>query len=63
MKGQKRAKDVPPPNHGEMMLDATCAPQNIKYPQDLALLNESRENLEDIIGGLHDPADGAKPRT
>ena len=31
------------------MLDATCAPSNIRYPQDFSLLNETREKLETII--------------
>ena len=29
--------------------DATCAPANIRYPQDISLLNEAREKLETII--------------
>lgn len=33
----------------EYMLDATCAPSNIRYPQDFSLLNEAREKLETII--------------
>ena len=36
-------------NRGTLILDATCAPQNIAYPQDVNLLNEARENLETII--------------
>lgn len=32
-----------------MIIDATCAPQNIKYPQDINLLNEAREKLEKLI--------------
>ncbi len=36
-------------NEGTLILDATCAPQNISYPQDVNLLNEARENLEDMI--------------
>lgn len=31
------------------MLDATCAPSNIRYPQDFSLLNEARDKLETII--------------
>lgn len=50
-------------NRGELIVDASCAPQNIRYPQDSALLNEARENLEEMIDDLHDPADGEKPRT
>ena len=36
-------------NTGTMIIDATCAPQNIKYPQDIELLNEAREKIEEII--------------
>lgn len=39
-------------NHGTMILDATCAPQNISYPQDVKLLNEARKNLEKIIDNM-----------
>lgn len=38
-----------PENKGTLMLDATCAPSNIRYPQDFSLLNEARERLETII--------------
>ena len=30
-------------NSGTLILDATCAPSNIRYPQDFSLLNEARE--------------------
>lgn len=50
-------------NSGTMIVDATCAPSHIRYPQDAPLLNEARENTEKIIDELHDPADGRKPRT
>ncbi len=46
-----------------MIVVATCAPSNIRYPQDDSLLNEARENAEDLLDILHDPADGKKPRT
>ena len=52
-----------PPNEGTLIVDATCAPQNIRYPQDSSLLNEARENLEGMVDELHEPADGEKPRT
>jgi hypothetical protein len=32
-----------------VIIDATCAPQNIKYPQDINLLDEAREKLEKLI--------------
>ena len=50
-------------NSGTMIVDATCAPSNIRYPQDASLLNEARENAEKLLDVLHDPADGKKPRT
>jgi len=47
-------------------LDATCAPADIKYPQDLGLLNEARQETEKIIDLLYQPLQGIikkKPRT
>ena len=32
-----------------MVVDATCAPQNIRFPQDVNILNEGREKLENSI--------------
>lgn len=40
-------------NFGTMILDATCSPSNIRYPQDFVLLNESREKLEEMIDYFH----------
>ena len=42
-----------PENKGTMMIDATCAPANIRYPQDVSLLNEAREKLETILYRFH----------
>lgn len=39
-------------NAGTVVLDATCASQNIRYPQDVNLLNEARENLEYMVDFL-----------
>jgi len=50
-------------NGGTMIIDATCAPSNIKYPQDTSLLNEARECAEKIIDELYTPGEGTKPRT
>ncbi len=36
-------------NKGILTLDAACAPANIRYPQDVSLLNEAEEKLETII--------------
>ena len=53
-----------PPNDGKLMLDATCAPADIRYPSDLSLLNEARENTEKIIETLwpHSRRKGHKTR-
>lgn len=51
-------------NKGKLIIDATCAPADIKYPTDLSLLNESREKAEEIIDTLHKKRKGKKkPRT
>ena len=49
-------------NHGTIILDATCAPQNISFPQDINLLNEGRENLEAIIDQVCYEYNFYKPR-
>lgn len=59
----KHDEPKPPSNSGTLIVDATCAPSNIEYPQDTALLNDGREKLERIIDELYDPEDGEKPRT
>jgi len=37
------------PNKGTLIMDATVAPADIKYPTDIDLLNQCRENLEKAI--------------
>ena len=41
-----------PENKGKLVLDATAAPADIRYPSDLSLLNEARENTEKMIDEL-----------
>ena len=50
-RGRKPAEEVPAENGnlGTAILDATCAPSYIRYPQDFSLLNEAREKLEGMI--------------
>ena len=51
-------------NIGTMILDATCSPSNIRFPQDFSLLNEARVKLDAMIDKLHDPASRKRrPRT
>ena len=49
-------------NSGTMIVDATCAPSQISYPQDVSLLNQARECSEKIIDELHVKGE-EKPRT
>ena len=51
-----------PENKGTLILDATCAPQQISFPQDTNLLNEARENLEKIIDTICYEYNYYKPR-
>jgi len=45
---------------GKLILDATVAPQDIRFPTDLDLLNEAREHTERIIDTLWEPGSGKK---
>jgi hypothetical protein len=52
------------PHKGQLIIDATACPQDIRFPTDLDLLNDAREKSEELIdvlycSGLHQ----AKPRT
>jgi transposase, IS5 family len=42
------------PNQGTLILDATCTPADVRYPTDTGLINEAREQLDDIIDTLHE---------
>ena len=57
-------KEAEPDRQGKLILDATVAPQAIRYPTDLSLLNEAREFSEQIIDKLYPWTDQKKkPRT
>lgn len=45
--------EEPITHKGELLMDATVAPQDIAYPTDLNLLNDSREMSEKIIDFLY----------
>jgi transposase, IS5 family len=38
---------------GQLLVDATCVPADIKYPTDLHLLNEAREKTDMLIDHMH----------
>lgn len=51
-------------NKGMLLIDASVAPSDIKYPTDVDLLNEAREITEKIIDTLWQPdIEKTKPRT
>jgi len=58
-----REEDDPPDesgggnNKGKLILDASVAPADIRYPTDLSLLNECRENTEGFIEDIWDKTD------
>lgn len=61
--GADEGSDTQEENKGTLILDATCAPQNIEFPQDINLLNEIREKLEGIIDAICSRENLDKPRT
>ena len=50
------------PDRGTLILDASCAPQDIAYPTDIRLLHESRLKLESMMDTLQAGRDQPKPR-
>lgn len=55
-------QDNPTPLSGTLLVDATVAEQQIEYPTDLKLLNESREQLERMIAKVCEDLHIARPR-
>lgn len=61
---QSTKSDTPEKNKGKLIVDATVAPSNIKYPTDLDLLNDSRVISEYLIDTLYLSGQfSQKPRT
>jgi hypothetical protein len=53
-------------NQGSLLINASCAPADIRHPTDLSLLNEAREVTEKLIDAMHPQVResfGQKPRT
>ena len=61
--GEGEAKE--PENKGTLIVDATCAPEDMRFPNDVTLLDEARRKTERIIDCLQNYAlEGyEKPRT
>ena len=63
-KDDEQPKD-PSKNSGTLLMDATCIPEDIRYPHDVALLDEARCKTETIIDMMFKTSKhaGSKPRT
>jgi len=62
--GDPESETTKPAGQGKLILDATVAPQAIRFPTDLSLLNEAREFSEQIVDRLYAKTDlKQKPRT
>ncbi len=57
-----RDDDDDSPNGGTLVLDATCCPADIAYPQDVDLLNQARERLENTVDEICKTTGQQKPR-
>ncbi len=58
------AGEEPPKNQEKLIIDATACDQMIRFPTDIALLNEAREISEGLIDGLFKAVSlPKKPRT
>jgi len=64
-KSEKTPDDEDPKqgNKGKLLVDASCTPSDIRYPNDVSLLNEAREKTEKIIDILYSAKGEKKPRT
>jgi hypothetical protein len=62
---KKKDENEPPSNSGRLIVDATCAPEDIRHPTDVGLLNDAREHTERVIDELwaSGAKKGRKPRT
>jgi hypothetical protein len=65
---EKKDKDDDDDTHkGKLIIDATCAPEDMRHPNDVLLLSESRELTEQIIdtlwGSSSKRQNQKKPRT
>ena len=60
--GKNDDDDENGPNSGTLIMDATCAPASITYPQDIKLCNEAREKTEQMVETMHERGVGEKPR-
>ncbi|PPT10234.1 hypothetical protein CKA32_004311 [Geitlerinema sp. FC II] len=51
--GEVREREASQTHKGKLLIDATVAPADIKYPTDVDLLNTVRKDTEKIIDRMH----------
>lgn len=63
--GSGEGESKEPENKGTLIVDATCAPEDMRFPHDVTLLDEARRKTEGIIDTLQRemPEGWEKPRT
>lgn len=59
----EHSEPVETPNRGTLIMDATCCPADIAFPQDFQLLNHARELLEKMIRVICKEHGWRMPRT
>jgi hypothetical protein len=64
-KDEQKDGDEPPANDGKLIIDAMCAPEDMRHPTDIGLLNDAREHSERVIDSLWATSNkgGRKPLT
>ena len=63
--GSREGKSKELEHTGTLIVDATCAPEDMRFPHDVTLLDDARRKTEAIIDTLHErvPEGWEKPRT
>ena len=63
--GSGEGESKEPENKGTLIVDATCAPEDMRFPHDVTLLDEARRKTESIIDTLQKkiPEGWEKPKT
>jgi len=63
--GSGEGESKEPENRGTLIVDATCALEDMRFPHDVTLLDEARRKTEAIIDTLQNkmPEGWEKPRT
>ena len=56
--GEEKEEESDQKNEGKLILDASCAPADIKYPTDLEIVNQARKGTQQILDCLYQEVKG-----